>query len=165
MPRRASQPVALAVLASLALGPACAKERNQPLAVRVGHHDLRLVTPRGWEHLDHGRQQLFRNGETELMLEDLGPATPIGLASELRAAQELWRAGRRRDALARVSELHGPPVSLLPQQARADFWKPWTDVTYMPEAADSASLGRAFREVMRETEALPAVPPERLVEC
>ena len=72
MPRRASGRFALAILASVALGPACSsnKERDEPLAVRVGHHDLTLVTPRGWERLDHGRQQLFRNGETELLLSE-----------------------------------------------------------------------------------------------
>ena len=32
--------------------------------VEVGRHHLRFQVPRGWEHLDRGRQQLFCSGET-----------------------------------------------------------------------------------------------------
>lgn len=161
MPRRASGRLALMILGGMILAAACA--RPGPQLVEVGRHRLKLVPPRGWEHLDHGRQQLFRNGEAELLLEDLGPATPRGLVNELREARTLWLAGRRRDAFARVRELHGLPMSPLPSQARADFWKPWTDVTYVPEAADSAAIGIAFDELIREAQALPEVPIERLV--
>jgi hypothetical protein len=146
----------------LALGPGCASDPSRE--VEVGHHRLRLIPPETWEHLDHGRQQLFRNGEVALALEDWGPVTPEGLQVELQRAQQLWLAGRRRDAFARVRELHGPPVQLLPSRSRADFWKPWTDVTYVPEAADSVSIGVAFQALIAGAGELDEVAPEQLTE-
>lgn len=155
----------LALVATIAAGLAAAAcSRREPQAVLVGRHQLRLVTPKGWEHLDHGRQQLFRVGESELALEDLGPATPEGLANELREAAQLLHDGRRADAMARVRTLHGLPISLLPWQARADFWAPWTDVTYVPDMADDATLARALERLIRGAEALPPVSMDQLVE-
>jgi len=152
----------VAAIAACLTAPACS--RREPQTVLVGRHELRLVTPRGWEHLDHGRQQLFRVGESELALEDLGPATPEGLTNELREAEQLLHDGRRADALARVRTLHGLPISLSPWQARADFWSPWTDVTYNPDIADDATLGRALEHLIRNAGALPAVSMDQLVE-
>jgi hypothetical protein len=133
-------------------------------AVQVGRHHLRLTIPPGWEHLDHGRQHLFRVGETELLLEDFGPATREGLVRELHEAEELMRAGRREDAMARVRRLHGPPLAFLYWKERAEFWSPWTDVTYIRGAADDATLAGALRELIRRAEALPDVPIDRVVE-
>ena len=142
----------------------CSSHSPEPVSLQVGHHHVRLVSPKGWEHLDHGREQLFRNGESELRMEDLGPATREGFVSEVRAARALWLAGRRGDALARMWTLHGPPTSFLPRGSIAEFWRPWTDVTYIPEVADSASLGRAFDEIIRSAEALPKTPTANLTE-
>jgi hypothetical protein len=163
--RLASRRVLFALGACLAIGTACARhEASRALALEVGRHHLRLVPPAGWEHLDHGRQQLFRLGEVEILLEDYGPATREGLSTELMECEQLWLDGRRRDALARMNTLHGPPILLMPQQARADFWKPWTDVTYIPDAADSAALGSAFDEMIRGARALLEVPFDRTVD-
>lgn len=156
---------ALAVLALCALlAPACVRRPAPAVTLAVGAHRVRLVPPRGWEHLDHGRAQLFRNGETELRLEDLGAATPHALAGDIRAARATWLAGRRRDALARMRALDGPALAFLAWQRRADFWRPWSDVAYVPDPADSAALGSAFDAMIDGAEALPAVSPEHLVE-
>ncbi|MGH7741812.1 MAG: hypothetical protein ACRENS_07310 [Candidatus Eiseniibacteriota bacterium] len=135
-----------------------------PQAVRIGHHNVSLSPPRGWEHLDHGREQLFRNGETELALEDFGPIAPDGLANEVSAAHALWLSGRRLDAFARVRQLHGLPLELLSSEARAEFWRPWYDATYDVARADSAEIGVAFENLTRSARALPEVPHDRLVE-
>ena len=164
MSRRSNELGVLALIVVLGVSSACAREQPQTLRLQVGRHRLRLVSPRGWEHLDHGRQQLFRNGESELLLEDLGPVTPKGLVGEIREAEQLWRAGRREDALARMSALDGPPVSFLPQQVRADFWKSWTDVSYVPGAANDAAVGQAFQAMISAAEALPPPPVENIVE-
>jgi hypothetical protein len=49
--------------------------------LEVGPHRLRLIAPRGWEHLDHGRVHIFRHGETRISLADLAPAAREGLMS------------------------------------------------------------------------------------
>lgn len=162
--RNVGGPAAL-LLALVALTvPACGRRPEPAVAIAIGTHHVRLVPPCGWEHLDHGRAQLFRNGETELRLEDLGAATPGALAGRIRAARTLWLAGHRRDALARMREIDGPVLAFLPWQARAEFWRPWTDATYVPDAADSAALGIAFDGVLDGAERLPEVSPGHLVE-
>ena len=161
--RRSDRAVALLLLLALTV-PACGRRSSPPVALAVGEHRVRLATPRGWEHLDHGRAQLFRNGETELRLEDLGAATPHALAAEIRAARETWLTGRRRDAVARMRTLDGPVLAFLAWQRRADFWRPWSDVAYVPDPVDSAALGGAFDAMIDGAEALPEVSPDHLVE-
>jgi hypothetical protein len=160
--QRARDFVRIVAIACVVAG--CSSAPPETKTLQVGHHRVRVVPPHGWEHLDHGREQLFRNGETQLRLEDLGPSTREGLVTALRDARALWRAGRRGEAFAQVRALHGPPISFLPWQARADFWSPWTDVTYIPSTADSAALGVAFDRLIRGAEALPETPVPNLTE-
>ena len=142
--------------ATIALTTGCVSSPTQPQAIRVGHHRVRLVPPPGWEHLDHGREQLFRNREAELTLSlaDLGPSSRAGLVRELEAARRLWLDGRRKDALARVRELHGPPLAFTPSEQRAKFWSPWNEVVYLGDHADSAAVGRGFDALIEGTAAL-----------
>lgn len=164
MPRR-GDPALLVTFALLLAGlPGCADRTPKPATVAVGHHRVRFVLPEGWEHLDHGRQQLFRNGETQISLADLGPGTREGLVRELRAADRLWRAGRRGDAFQRVRGLHGPALRFAPSPLRADFWRPWTDVTYIPDHADSAAVVAAFESLIAGTGMFPPVSRESMIE-
>lgn len=161
MPRTSAGPaLALALLCGCA-GPRAARLQD----VTVGHHRVRFHLPGSWEHLDHGREQLFRLGEAQMTLADLGPATADGMASELEHARALWLAGRRLDAFARVSELRSPALRYASQEQRAGFWRPWTDVTAMasgPGAADSAAIGPAFAALIRGTRGFEPPAPERL---
>jgi hypothetical protein len=151
------------IVAALTLVPSCARRAPVPVEMEVGRHRVRLSVPPGWEHLDHCREQLFRNGEMELRLADLGPATPAGLADEVRTARTLWLKGRRLDALARIRSLDGPILRILPSPVRAEFWRPWTaDPNASP--ADSASLGGAIAAMIDRAEALPPVSADQLVE-
>jgi hypothetical protein len=122
------------------------------------------VLPRGWEHLDHGRQQLFRNGEAQISLVDLGSATRDAMVSELRSAESLWRDGHRRDAFQRVRELRSPALRFATSHQRAEFWRPWTDVTYIPDLADSFAIGTGFEALITGTGTLAEVTPQRLLE-
>jgi hypothetical protein len=134
-------------------------------SIEVGRHHLSFVLPAGWEHLDHGRQQLFRNGENVLSLADLGPATRAGVVHELREAQQLWLAGRRKDAFARVDGLHVSPVMVMSvSEQKAEFWRPWTDATYIPDVADSPAIGRAFDALIEGTRVLPEDSPDAMLE-
>ena len=74
MHRRTPAIVCLAA-SLLALG-ACSRSPEKDL--QVGHFHLRLVPPDGWEHLDHGREQIFREGETRISLAEFAPASSEG---------------------------------------------------------------------------------------
>jgi hypothetical protein len=141
----------------------CAKTRVETVA-DVGHHRIRFVLPKGWEHLDHGRQQLFRFGEAQVSLVDMGPATREAMTVELRAADSLWQAGRRKDAFQRIRALRSPSLQYASHEQRADFWKPWTDAVYVADRTDSGSLGVALQALIAGVEALPDVTPERTLE-
>jgi hypothetical protein len=158
MPRNARRLGVFLALAAL-VAAACARDASQ--VVEVGSHRVRLVTPAGWEHLDHGRQQLFRRADAEIVLEDGGPVTPRGLSRALAAAETLWLAGRREDAVARVRELGGPALGFLSSDERGRFWRPWTDA----HGVDDAALGAAIRDLIENAGALAAPPPDRVLEA
>ena len=141
------------LLALLAATMACAPDRSR--LADLGRVRFRVVPPPGWEHLDHGRQHLFRDGETELALTDLGAATPEGVADELREAAALWHAGRREDALARVRATDGAPLRCLSREARADFWRAWRNAGFEPDPARDDEVGAALEELIRDAAALP----------
>jgi hypothetical protein len=132
---------------SLAWASGCATNTPNPKTVRVGHHRVRFTAPSGWEHLDHGREQLFRERESELeiSLADLGPASRRGIALEIEAARGMWLGGHRKDAFERVRELHGPTLAFAPGDSRTRFWSQWNEVTYLGDHADSATVARGFQ--------------------
>jgi hypothetical protein len=153
---------ALAIALALACGCAGCGKAGSGQEATVGHHRVRFQLPKAWERLDHGREQLFRLGEAQLTLVDLGPATADAMAGELERARALWLAGRRLDAFARVRELRSPALRYASHERRAEFWRPWTDVTYVPAAADSAEIGPAFDALIRGTRAFESPSPELL---
>jgi hypothetical protein len=157
--RRRISPLALALVL------ACGRESTPPATqIQLEHFSVRLSPPAGWEHLDHGREQLFRFGEVELQLADHSVVTREGLERELIAAKQLWLGGRKRDAFARIRELHGPPLQLLSSDERAHFWRPWTDVTYVAERADSVSVVRALEALIAASRELPDISSMQLVD-
>src|SRR5215471_11661688 len=148
---------------ALAIVCGCAAPRaGRVQETDVGHHHVRFALPAHWEHLDHGRAQLFRSGEAQLTLADLGPVSADAMVRELERARGLWLSGRRRDAFEQVRELRSPSLRYASSDQRAAFWRPWTDVTYAPAAADSAEIGPAFDALIRGTRALPSPTPDLL---
>ena len=153
----------LALALTLALAGSCAGPRSELMrSADVGHHHVRFVLPKGWEHLDHGHEQLLRLSEAQLTLVDLGPATAGAMADELERARALWLAGRRLDAFARVRSLRSPALRYASHEQRSEFWRAWTDATYVPSAADSATIGPAFAALIRGTEAFAPPTPNQL---
>src|SRR5258706_7633369 len=128
--------------------------------VDVGHHRVRFVAPAEWEHLDQGRQQIFRQMDVSVVLEDLGPADRNGMKHDLERARETWIQGRRQDAFVRVRELRGPALANATSDAQAEFWKPWYDMTYGDP--DSGAVARAFDAMIAGAERLPDVTPEQM---
>lgn len=161
MPRSREAAATLALVVVLFLGGGCG--RQEP-PIEVGRHRVHVELPRGWERLDHGRQQLFRQGEAQFVLEDLGPASRDALAGELREAQRLWRAGSRPDALQRVRDLRGPALHFADSEQRAAFWRPWTDATYSRGQADSLQVEAALAALIAGLAALPGATPADLRE-
>jgi hypothetical protein len=153
--------VARALLLAAITLESCDRQPNR-VGLDVGRHHVRLVVPVGWEHLDHGREQLFRNGETELRLTDYGAATPAALADEVRNARALWKGGRTPDALARIRSLDAPILRVSPPMERADFWQPFTSRLHAG-LGDDAALGEMFDAMIARADALPRVSADPLV--
>ena len=73
MLRRIERSVVLVLC--LACAPGCSRPQAPARqAATVGSHHVQFLLPAGWEHLDHGRQHLFRHGEAQLLMRDLGEA-------------------------------------------------------------------------------------------
>ena len=150
---------------ALVAAPGCAsKESAVTRTAEVGRHRIRFVVPKGWEHLDRGRQQLFRCGETRLSLETLGPATREGIARELREAERLWREGQWMVAFARVQHMQSPTLRYASSDQRLDFYREWNNATYVPAAADSAAIGPAFEALIVGTAELPELSDASLLQ-
>jgi len=141
---------------ALAMASGCAAPHGELREANVGHHHVRFALPAHWEHLDHGRAQLFRNGEAQLTLADLGPVSVEAMVHELERARGLWLSGRRRDAFEQVRELESPSLRYASSDQRAAFWRPWNDVAYAPAAVDSAAIGPAFDALIRGVRTLPS---------
>jgi hypothetical protein len=155
--------VAFAAVAGLAIVAQMGCSRATPTDVTIGHHRVRLVVPAGWEHLDHGREQIFRRAEMQMSIEDLGPADPKGMERELLAALQWFREGRTKDAFERVRHLRGPSLRSAASERRAKYWAPWYEVTRLSEPIDTFAVARAFGAMIENTRALDDVTPEDLV--
>src|SRR5262245_7572594 len=108
---RRISPAALLLLA--VLGSSCARRGQVSEVADVGRHRVRFTTPLGWEHLDHGRAQLFRNGEVELRLEDIDlPRSPTPTSSDQLVGYVLGQShdGASREIVRRDSlDVHDTP--------------------------------------------------------
>jgi len=156
--RRTDAARVILLIAALVACGSCSPPGPEELV--VGHHRLHLAAPLGWEHLDHGREQIFRRGEMQISLADLGPASSEGLVREVGDARALWLEGRRKDAFARVRELQGPPLAYASSDQRLGFWRTWRDVLALHDHADSASIGAAFDSLVEGAKRLPPLTPE-----
>ena len=73
MLRRTKVIAAALLVFAMTAGTSCSRPAAQ--SMEVGSHHVRLAPPPNWEHLDHGREQIFRSGEMQVILADLGPST------------------------------------------------------------------------------------------
>lgn len=162
MPRRAD--AALAVLLALAVAAAagCGAPPAPRQTAMVGWNPVRFATPAGWEHLDHGREHLFREGEAQISLADHGPVTPDAMAREIRAAERLWLDGRRADAFRRVLGLRGPVLQFTSEDRVKGFWAPWLRATSGPGDPDSLAVGAAFAALVAGADSLARPTAEQL---
>ena len=104
----------LVLLLTTACSPA--PEPPQPAQFTVGLHDISLMEPEGWEHLDHGLEHRFHKELNSISVADIGPVTRDGYLREINHALELFREERLEDASAHISSLPLRSVLLNPRQ-------------------------------------------------
>lgn len=142
----------VAVLAALA---ACGA-RDAPRTFVVGEHRVSVRIPAGAEVLDQGRQVRLRAAGGELVLQDMGPAGPLGIRREVERAQELWRTGRVDEARWRLagvplpSEIFAGPAD---ERAFRATWRGLTSEASRTLAYDA--IAPRFVEVLGAIAALP----------
>jgi hypothetical protein len=89
------------IMLTLALGVAACELEAPPadaVEVEVGVHLVAFEVPRGWHHVDHGREQRFELETARISLADLGPMTAPGFAEIIRRARQLFRQNQWDDA-------------------------------------------------------------------
>jgi hypothetical protein len=76
--------------------PACATREAPPVqkAIELGAHRVHVAVPAGWDALDQGAQTRFRRGESDIVLQNLGP---VSVDAALASLQD----ERRRDVKSR----------------------------------------------------------------
>ena len=132
---------------------ACQAERP-PRSFTVGAHRISARAPAGWETLDRGREVLFRKGDAQVALRDLGPVGPHGIHRELERACELWRSGRERDARWRMRLVPVPPERFGTPAQRDAFWAAWHEVAGTPEGSGFAAVEVAFDRLLESVDSL-----------
>jgi hypothetical protein len=85
---------ALCLAAAIALAGCTPKPRE----LEVGAHRVRLAPPRGWEHLDRGRAQIYSRGDARISLLDFGPA-PDSVEAMVELARERTEYTDQREIL------------------------------------------------------------------
>jgi len=146
-------PLVVALLPALLAG--CGSG-EAPRAFELGPHRGQVHVPSGWTVLDQGRQWRLRNGEAELVLQDLGAAGPEGIRSEVERARDLWREGRVEEARWRLRNVVVPRDLFPAVVEREAFWGAWSafygdKATVVPYAA----IDPAFSDVLARVDALP----------
>lgn len=138
--------------------PAALVEPSAPIEARVGVHALTLVAPRGFEHLDHGREHRFDAGTRQISLADLGPVTPAAFTRAIEAARELWHSDRPHDARQALSSLK--LRALFRDHRRWQAIEPaWESIR---RGRDDVDAG--YERVLAELERLPAAELAELTE-
>jgi hypothetical protein len=79
------------LVAALTSAAACAPRdhANVEKEFELGEHRVRVLAPEGWELADQGTQKRFRNGESQIVLVDLEPATRPLTKSDLERLGDL----------------------------------------------------------------------------
>jgi hypothetical protein len=79
------------LVASLTLATACTPRDHASVEreFELGSQRVRVRAPEGWELADQGTQKRFRNGESQIVLVDLEPATRALTQSDLERLGDL----------------------------------------------------------------------------
>lgn len=167
IPRRSQVVLCATSIGAALLGCTGPAPPPEPLALKVGVHEVRLVVPPGWQRIDHGREQRFENGQSHISLADMGPATAASFRREIDHARELFRLGQLEDARTLLDELR--PRSLFPSEQRWEaFVGAWRKIRRKERddrPLDPIAIERAYTEVLAEIDALPRPDMTTLAEA
>jgi len=153
-------PVALMLVAC-----APAPEPRQPVQFTVGLHDISLMGPEGWDHLDHGLEHRFQQGLNIISVTDIGPITRAGYLRELDHALELFRMERLEDAKAHLGNLHLRSTLFSPRE-----WDEISDAWYvaldggLTKPASTNEVELAYHALVQEIELQKGSSMAELVE-
>ena len=152
----------------------CSRSAEKELV--VGPHHLRLVAPSGWEHLDHGRVQIFRHGEVRISLADLAPAAREGLSSltpdsmAVRLFEQSFDARRMELVTRERRAIHGTEWTVLDAWDRATHlnrtWLAFVNergnvLVLQIDRGPMEAAGSAFEQLLESIEIIPDETPER----
>ncbi len=147
---------AAALTGLLWTGCAGAPELPTLTSTDIGIHPVSFQTPKGWVHLDHGREHRFHRELAQISAADLGPVTAAGYLRELRHAHRLFRDYRYEDAAAHLKSL-----DLLPafpdEHLRKRFFRSWRKAMNGGRSDDitHADAVVAWEYILEEVERLP----------
>jgi hypothetical protein len=128
---------------------------ERPVSLSVGQVQVRLVPPRGWEHVDNGGRHEFRRGDMRMSLVDEGAATPEALASTFGEVRALLRSGREREAIQKLSDRGDPVLAARDRRTRESFWRDWNTVAYDPSKRTAFELEPALEALIARASELP----------
>lgn len=151
----------LVALALLALAGGCSE---RPETLMVGVHPLSVIVPAGWEHLDHGREQLLRNGQAQIAIIDLGLVTVSGYISVVEQSMALAERGDVQGAHERLSGLVMPRAKGGTFAEQEEFRMLWR---YMISAHDDRTWGElegAYFDVLDALDEFPELEVQDLTQ-
>ena len=144
--------VALALVTSLS---GCAEDRSQPVkpaTVRVekqiGLHQLRFSVPHGWQHLDQGATQAFRNAGALLELQDLGTFSRLATIRHVEQAQDLYSKGESLAAQEHLKRLPYLQAAFLKAEDWLRVENSWRQLTQQQERARPKDINQAYEQVL-----------------
>lgn len=149
----------LAVLAIVASMAGCAPSPDGTrTAIAPGGHKVSIVSPKGWEVVDQGREVLLRRGEARLSLRDLGPVGGEGLRREIERARELWLRGQEKDARWSLRAMPVPDAMFRSRAQRSNYWTTLQRVSEAPPGVAFVEVRAAF-DVLLDSVAALSDPP------
>jgi len=162
LPRTESRhDLARAIGIALLLLSGCAAPQR-PVAVMVGVVPMRIVPPRGWEHVDNGGRHEFRKGDLRMVLSDDGICAPETLAVTILAARTSLMREPIRDDLTGLGWRNDPVLAARGEDERRGFWRYWNDVTYDPTRAWTIQRNWAFDSLVARAQGLAPLDAQQL---
>lgn len=87
-------------------------DKPEPVPMQVGDHEITLLFPQDWEHINYGDRHQFRRDQERISIEDMGRKGHLDLAIA-RAMVILREDGRREEASRDTLEISGRPAMLI----------------------------------------------------
>ena len=157
------------IAAALVIASACGnRDARAGLAAdkefEFAAHRVRAAVPGNWSVLDQGRQKRLRNGESEIVLENLGPADPDGVRREVERARDLWKAGQSGEAQLALNNLHAPAELFPTAEDNRAYQVVRARLAVYREERPFETVAADFVELLGRVSELPARTADQLAE-